>query len=153
MNKKIHWKKISSETQSVWAGETESFPHGATQTPTVNSVAYAYNDLDEWVNVSKGKKDGHIYGRNSNPTLDVLEDKIRILEGAEAATSFASGMAAISNTLFANLKPGDTVVPGKDTYGGTSKIFLEFLPQFDVQVKLCDTTDHELIEKEVLNEC
>ena len=36
MNKKIHWKKISSETQSVWAGETESFPHGATQTPTVN---------------------------------------------------------------------------------------------------------------------
>ena len=153
MNKKIHWKKISSETQSVWAGETESFPHGATQTPTVNSVAYAYNDLDEWVNVSKGKKDGHIYGRNSNPTLDVLEDKIRILEGAEAATSFASGMAAISNTLFANLKPGDTVVTGKDTYGGTSKIFLEFLPQFDVQVKLCDTTDHELIEKEVLNEC
>ena len=35
MNKKIHWKKISSETKSVWAGETESFPHGATQTPTV----------------------------------------------------------------------------------------------------------------------
>ena len=59
MNKKIHWKKINSETKSVWAGETESFPHGATQTPTVNSVAYAYNDLDEWVNVSKGKKDGH----------------------------------------------------------------------------------------------
>ena len=79
MNKKIHWKKISSETQSVWAGETESFPHGATQTPTVNSVAYAHNDLDEWVKVSKGKKDGHIYGRNSNPTLDVLENKIRIL--------------------------------------------------------------------------
>ena len=39
MKKKIPWKKISSETQSVWAGETESFPHGATQAPTVNSVA------------------------------------------------------------------------------------------------------------------
>ena len=153
MKKKISWKKINAETQSVWAGETESFPHGATQSPTVNSVAYAYDDLDEWVQVSKGEKSGHIYGRNSNPTLDVLEEKIRILEGAEAATSFSSGMAAISNTLFANLKPGDKVVTGKDTYGGTSKIFLEFLPQYDIQVRLCDTTDHDLIEKEVLNGC
>ena len=153
MKKKISWKKIKAETQSVWAGEIESFPHGATQSPTVNSVAYAYDDLDEWVQVSKGGKSGHIYGRNSNPTLDVLEEKIRILEGAEAATSFSSGMAAISNTLFANLKPGDKVVTGKDTYGGTSKIFLEFLPQYNIEVKLCDTTDHDLIEKEVLNGC
>ena len=153
MKKKISWKKIKAETQSVWAGETESFPHGATQSPTINSVAYSYDDLDEWVQVSKGEKSGHIYGRNSNPTLDVLEEKIRILEGAEAATSFSSGMAAISNTLFANLKPGDKVVTGKDTYGGTSKIFLEFLPQYDIQVRLCDTTDHDLIEKEVLNGC
>ena len=153
MKKKISWKKIKAETQSVWAGETESFPHGATQSPTINSVAYSYDNLDEWVQVSKGEKSGHIYGRNSNPTLDVLEEKIRILEGAEAATSFSSGMAAISNTLFANLKPGDKVVTGKDTYGGTSKIFLEFLPQYDIQVRLCDTTDHDLIEKEVLNGC
>jgi len=153
VKKKISWKKIKAETQSVWAGETQSFPHGSTQSPTVNSVAYAYDDLDEWVKVSKGEKSGHIYGRNSNPTLDVLEEKIRILEGAEAATSFSSGMAAISNTLFANLKPGDKVVTGKDTYGGTSKIFLEFLPQYDIQVRLCDTTDHDLIEKEVLNGC
>ena len=123
MKKKISWNKIKTDTQSVWAGETESFPHGATQSPTVNSVAYAYNDLDEWINVSKGKKDGHIYGRNSNPTLGVLEDKIRILEGAEAATSFASGMAAISNTLFANLKPGDKVVTGKDTMEALARFF------------------------------
>ena len=153
MKKKISWKKIKAETQSVWAGETESFPHGATQSPTINSVAYSYDNLDEWVQVSKGEKSGHIYGRNSNPTLDVLEEKIRILEGAEAATSFSSGMAAISNTLFANLKPGDKVVTGKDTYGGTSKIFLEFLPQYDIQVRLCETTDYDLIEKEVLNGC
>ena len=48
MKKQITWKKIKSETQSVWGGETKSFPDGATQTPTVNSVAYAYKDLDEW---------------------------------------------------------------------------------------------------------
>ena len=153
MKNNINWKDVKLETQSVWAGETEAFPDGATQTPTVNSVAFAYNNLDEWERVSKGEKDGHIYGRNTNPTVKVLEEKIKILEGAEAATSFASGMAAISNILFANLKPGDKVVAGKDTYGGTSKIFLEFLPQFDIHVDLCDTTDHEMIEEKIKDNC
>ena len=153
MKKKISWNNIKPETQSVWGGEIEAFPHGATQTPTVNSVAYGYDNLDEWMQVAKGEKDGHIYGRNTNPTVDVLEEKIRILEGAEAATSFSSGMAAISNTLFANLNSGDRVVTGKDTYGGTSKLFLEFLPQYDIEVVLCDTTDHDQIEEEVNKGC
>ena len=153
MKKKISWNKIKPETQSVWGGEIKTFPHGATQTPTVNSVAYGYDNLDEWMQVAKGEKDGHIYGRNTNPTVNVLEEKIRILEGAEAATSFSSGMAAISNTLFANLNSGDRVVTGKDTYGGTSKLFLEFLPKYDIEVVLCDTTDHDQIEKEVNKGC
>ena len=153
MKKKITWNNIKPETQSVWGGEIKTFPHGATQTPTVNSVAYGYDNLDEWMQVAKGEKDGHIYGRNTNPTVNVLEEKIRILEGAEAATSFSSGMAAISNTLFANLNSGDRVVTGKDTYGGTSKLFLEFLPKYDIEVVLCDTTDHDQIEKEVNKGC
>ena len=86
MKKKISWNNIKPETQSVWGGEIEAFPHGATQTPTVNSVAYGYDNLDEWMQVAKGEKDDHIYGRNTNPTVNVLEEKIRILEGAEAAT-------------------------------------------------------------------
>ena len=86
MKKKISWNNIKPETQSVCGGEIEAFPHGATQTPTVNSVAYGYDNLDEWMQVAKGEKDGYIYGRNTNPTVNVLEEKIRILEGAEAAT-------------------------------------------------------------------
>ena len=153
MKKQISWDKVKPETQSVWGGETDVFPHRATQIPTVNSVAYGYDDMDEWVQVSKGQKKGHIYSRNSNPTVDVLEEKIRILEGAPAATSFSSGMAAVSNTLFAHLKSGDRVVASKDSYGGTSKIFIEFLPQYGIEVKLCDTTDHHQIEKEVAKGC
>ena len=93
-----------------------------------------------------GRKPGHIYSRNTNPTVRAFEEKVRVLEGAEAATSFATGMAAISNTLFALLSPGDRVVSVKDTYGGTNKLFLEFLPRFGIEVELCDTTDHEQIE-------
>jgi cystathionine gamma-synthase len=78
---------------------------------------------------------------------------MRILEGARAATSFASGMAAISNTLFTLLSPGDRIVSVKDTYGGTNKIFTEFLPRFQVDVTLCDTDDHARIEAAIAPGC
>lgn len=137
----------------MWAGETDRFWKGATTTPIVNSVTYAYDDLDEWHEVATGKQEGYIYSRNTNPTVRVLEEKIRVLEDAEAATSFATGMGAISNTLFALLAPGKRVVSIKDTYGGTSKIFLEFLPPYKVEVKLCETSDHAQIEAEIAKGC
>ena len=153
MKKDILWKKIKSETKTIWAGEVDSFPYGATQVPMVGSVAYGYQELDKWMSVASGEEDGHIYGRNTNPTVEILEQKIALLEDAESATAFSSGMAAISNTLFANLNPGDRVIVGKDTYGGTSKIFLEFLPQFDIEVSFCDTTNLDAFEQEINQKC
>lgn len=143
----------SKGTKAVWAGEGDVNAKGAATTPIVNSVAFSYHDLDEWYNVSVGNAPGFIYSRNTNPTVAALEEKIRVLEDAKAATSFSTGMAAISNTLFAFLTPGKRVVSIKDTYGGTSKIFLDFLPNYNVQVALCDTTDHEAIEAEIKKGC
>ncbi|MBW2599542.1 MAG: cystathionine gamma-synthase family protein [Deltaproteobacteria bacterium] len=140
-------------TKVVWAGEQEEMWKHSTQVPIVQSVSFGYDDIDEWLKVGQGKKAGHIYSRNTNPTVRVFEEKIRELEDAEASTSFATGMAAISNTLFTLLSPGDRVVSIKDSYGGTSKLFLEFLPRFQIEVKLCETTDHEEIEKEVSKGC
>lgn len=147
------FRSFKKGTAAVWAGETEPFYMGATTSPIVNSVTFAYHDLDEWYQVATGKREGYIYSRNTNPTVHVLEEKIRVLEGAEASTSFASGMGAISNTLFALLGPGKRVVSIKDTYGGTSKMFLEFLPAYNVSVKLCETTDHEELESEIAKGC
>ncbi|MFW6098280.1 MAG: cystathionine gamma-synthase family protein [Chloroflexota bacterium] len=141
-------------TLSVWAGEeAKDLRQRSTQVPVVHSVSFGYGDVDEWQDVALGKAPGHIYGRNTNPTVDAFEDKVRQLEDAEAATSFATGMAAVSNTLYTFLRPGDRVVSVKDTYGGTNKIFLEFLPQLQVDVALCDTTDHEAIEAEIAKGC
>jgi cystathionine gamma-synthase len=140
-------------TLSVWAGEQNGHWMGSTQVPVVHSVSFGYQDVDEWLKVAQGKKFGHIYGRNTNPTVSAFEDKIRTLEGAEAATSFASGMAAISNTLFTLLSPGDRVVSVNDTYGGTNKLFIEFLPRFQIDVTLCDTTDHAAIEAAIAKDC
>ena len=144
---------LSSSTLSVWAGEGESLVQGATQVPVVYSAAYGYSDVDAWLDVALGRKPGHIYSRNTNPTVHAFEEKVRILEGAEAATSFATGMAAVSNTLFALLGPGDRVVSVKDTYGGTNRLFLDFLPRVGVEVELCDTSDHEQIEAAIAQGC
>jgi len=75
------------------------------------------------------------------------------LEGGEAAVAFASGMAAISNTLFALLRPGDHVVSIKDAYGGTSRIFLELLGPFGVTVTLVDTDDADALDRAVRRGC
>lgn len=140
-------------TRAVWAGEEAPSWHGATQVPVVHSVTFGFDDVDTWTDVAEGRATGHIYSRNTNPTVEVFEEKIRDLEGAEAATSFTTGMAAISNTLFALLAPGSRVVSLRDTYGGTSRLFLEFLPRFGVDVTLCDTEDHEGVEAAVARGC
>jgi cystathionine gamma-synthase len=140
-------------TQAVWAGEEESLLQGATQVPIAQSVAFGYGDLDDWQQVALGQKAGHIYSRNTNPTVTALEEKVRVLEGAEAATSMASGMAAISNTIFNLVRPGDRIVTVKDTYGGTNQLFREFLPQIKVASCLCDTTNFQAIETEIARGC
>lgn len=149
----MDFSKFKKSTTSVWGGESDLKVSGAVTSPIVNSVAFAYNDLDHWHEVSLGRAEGFIYSRNTNPTVAVLEEKIRLLEAAEAATSFATGMAAISNTLYTFLTAGKRVVSQKDNYGGTSKIFLDFLPLYNVDVQLCDTTDFDQFEKEIGKGC
>jgi len=140
-------------TRAIWGGEEASLIQGATQVPVVHSVAYGYADLDRWLAVATGQEKGHIYSRNTNPTVAVFEEKVRLLEGADAATSAATGMAAISGSLHALLRPGRRVVSVKDTYGGTSVVFTEFLPAYGIDVELCDTTDFDQIETAVARGC
>jgi len=148
-----NWDNIKSSTKAVWAGEEQTFFEGAAQVPIVNSVSYSHDDVDEWLDVALGKKPGHIYSRNTNPTVKVFEEKMRVLEDAEAATTFATGMAAISGILFGLLSPGDRIVSVKDTYGGTSFVFMDHMPRFNIDVTMCETHDHEEIEAETLKGC
>ncbi len=146
-------KHPSPGTLAVWAGEDDYLLQGATQVPVVHSVAYGYDDMEHWLRVALGKEAGHIYSRNTNPTVHAFEEKVRLLEGAEAATSASTGMGIISSVLFTFLSPGDRIVSIKDTYGGTNKIFTEFLPRFQVDVVLCETNDPGAIEAEVSKGC
>lgn len=140
-------------TTAVWAGDGTCAHEGATVPPVFHGVTFAHDDLDEWQAVAEGRREGHIYSRNTNPTVEAFEEKARALEDAAAATSFSTGMAAVSNTLSSLLSPGDRVVSVRDSYGGTNRIFAEFLPAWEVDVELCDTTDHGSLEAAIGEGC
>ena len=141
-------------TLCVWGGEEDrSFWAGATQVPVVHSVSFGYDDLDHWRDVALGRARGHIYSRNTNPTVAVFEEKVRLLEGAAAATGAATGMAAISSTLLALLDRGDRVVSVKDTYGGTNRLFQHDLPRLGIDVTLCDTADGDAVRRAIAAGC
>ena len=147
-------KQMGQSTQSIWGGEQEhELFERSTQVPVVHSVSFAYKDIDTWQKVALGQEPGHIYSRNTNPTVRAFEDKVKTLEGAQAATSFASGMAAISNTLATFVQPGDRIVSIKDSYGGTNVIFNEFLPPLGIDVALCETGDYVQLEAEIVKGC
>ena len=147
-------KQMGQSTQSIWGGEQEhELFERSTQVPVVHSVSFAYKDIDTWQKVALGQEPGHIYSRNTNPTVRAFEDKVKTLEGAQAATSFASGMAAISNTLATFVQPGDRIVSIKDSYGGTNVIFNEFLPPLGIDVVLCETGDYVQLEAEIAKGC
>lgn len=147
---------IAAQKQStigVWGGEERPLAFGAAQVPIVQSAPFAYEDLDEWAAVALGQSEGFIYSRNTNPTVAVFEEKCRLLEAGEKAVAFASGMAAISNTLFTHLSPGDRVVSIKDSYGGTSRIFLDVLPRMGIDVDLIETSNGDAIDEAIAKGC
>ncbi len=142
-----------ASTRCVWAGEVPAPPAGATVLPVFLGVTFAHDDLDEWRAVGLGERPGYIYSRTSNPTVELFERKVAALEGAESAVAFASGMAAISGTMYALLEPGSRVVSIRDTYGGTNRLFAQYLPHWDVEVALRETSDHEAIEAAIDDGC
>ena len=79
------------DTRVVWAGEAESLAHGGTQVPVQHSIAFGYDDVDSWLDVALGNAPGHIYSRNTNPTVRAFEHKIADLEGAEHAIALRLG--------------------------------------------------------------
>ena len=81
----------------------------------------------------RAEEPGLIYSRINNPDLEILEDRLGLWDGAEAALVFSSGMAAISTTLWTFLRPGDVLVHSEPLYGGTEFLVQNILPQFGIR--------------------
>lgn len=95
---------------------------------------------------------GLIYSRLNNPNLEILEDRLTLWDGAEAALVFESGMAAISTTLLNFLSPGDVILHSEPIYGGTDYLLKHILPRFGIRpVGVLANGGTEAIEKALLD--
>jgi cystathionine gamma-synthase len=137
--------KEGPSTRCVHFGRAIDPKTHAMNIPIYENAAFAYEELGTWKEVALGKKPGDIYSRNSNPTVRAFNEKMAALEGAEAATDFSTGMAAINSTLLALLSPGQRAVTIKDAYGATYLHFKEILPRFGIHCEICETDDEEAI--------
>lgn len=102
---------------------------------------YVYGSAEEAEAAFAGEADRFIYSRYGNPTVAMLQERLRLLEGAEAAWATASGMAAVFNALLATLETGDRVVAARGLFGSCFVILSELLPRFGVETEFVDGPD------------
>jgi len=102
---------------------------------------YVYGSAEEAEAAFAGETDRYIYSRYGNPTVTMLQERLRLLEGAEAAWATASGMAAVFNALLATLRAGDRVVAARGLFGSCFVILNELLPRYGVVAEFVDGPD------------
>ncbi|MEQ8356193.1 MAG: O-succinylhomoserine sulfhydrylase [Kiloniellaceae bacterium] len=102
---------------------------------------YVYGSAEEAEAAFKGDKERFVYSRYANPTVSMFEERLRLLEGAEACRATASGMSAVFASLMAQLKAGDRVVASRALFGSCDYIVAELLPRYGIETQLIDGTD------------
>ncbi len=133
---------------------TKKITNKSHQLPIYATSSFAFENLQQGIDIFSGKKEGHLYSRYGNPTIETVADKITRLEtyGLEMEAKgflFSSGMAAISSLLMANVKSGDVVLTQNNLYGGTTYFFNEILKPLGVASIFTDFGNLEKVENEL----
>jgi methionine-gamma-lyase len=136
--------KLKPDTLMMSYGYDPKLSEGAVKPPLFMSSTFAFRSAEEgahFFDVTSGRvklnaeeTSGLVYSRFNNPNLEVLEDRISILEEADNALVFSSGMSAITTAALAFLRPGMSMVMSKPIYGGTSSLFSTFFPEMGITV-------------------
>lgn len=119
--------------------------HGSLHKPIHTSVAFGYTDARQLASVFQGKEPGFRYGRQGNPTVSALEDKVSKMEDGVATLCFGTGMAAIGALFQALLKAGDAIVSSSFLFGNTNSLWQTVAGQ-GVDVAFVDATDVAQVE-------
>src|SRR4051794_24352748 len=128
------------ETRLVHSGTLRS-QYGETSESLFLTQGYVYNSAEECEARFKGEDPGFIYSRYSNPTISMFERRMIELEGAEAARSAATGMAAVTTAILAPLRAGDHVVASKALFGSCLYVVQDLLPRYGIETTLVDGFD------------
>lgn len=138
-------KKKGFTTTALHSDREGKPEHGVLHSPVHPSVAFAYEDARELAEVFQNKRKGYAYGRQNNPTIEALAQKVTKLEQGIATVIFGTGMAAIGSTLLALLRQGDHIVSTAYLFGNTNSQFNTFR-EFGIDVSFVDATDVKNVE-------
>jgi len=138
-------KKYGFTTTTLHSDRQKAIEHGSLHKPIHTSVTFGYNDARELASVFQGKQAGYRYGRQGNPTVAALEDKVNKMEDGYATICFATGMAAIAAVVQALLREGDHVVSSAFLFGNTNSLWQTVGGQ-GVDIALVDATDVRNVE-------
>ena len=141
MAKRSKTRQTLDQATALVHGGTVRSQFGETSEALYLTQGYVYETAESAEARFKGDDPGHVYSRYSNPTVAMFEDRMCLLEGAEAARGTATGMAAVNTALMATLAAGDHVVAAKALFGSCRYIIEDLLPRFGVKSTLVDGTD------------
>ena len=145
MSKNDH--KLRIETLALHGGQEPDPTTGSRAVPIYQTTSYQFKDTDHAANLFALKEFGNIYTRIMNPTNDVLEKRMALLDGGVGALATASGQAAISLALLNIARAGDEIISADNLYGGTYNLFHYTFPRLGIQVKFVPSNDLAAIRK------
>ena len=132
--------KFRPATRLVHGGVNRS-QHGETAEALYLTSGYVYDSAEQAEGTFAGTVEHYQYSRFANPTLGMLEDRLCLIEGAEACRTTATGMAAVNAALLAHLKTGDRVVASRALFGSCHWIVSTLLPKFGIRSEFVDGGD------------
>jgi|TARA_B100002003_G_scaffold173822_1_gene161696 O-acetylhomoserine (thiol)-lyase len=122
--------------------------HGSIHKPVHTAVTYAYDDAHDLAAVFQGKQPGYTYGRQVNPTVTALQEKVSLMEDGLSTVAFSTGMAAIGTALFSLLRAGDHFVSSSFLFGNTNSLFNSF-EVHGIDVSFVDATSVDAVRAAV----
>lgn len=139
---------LRPETLMLGYGYSPRFSEGSVKPPIFLTSTFVFESAQQGKDLfdfaagrrqaPAGASPGLVYSRFNNPNLEILEDRLRVWDDAEAAEVFSSGMAAIATTLLAHLRPGDVLLYVRPIYGGTQTLVEQTLPAYGIRSIPCD---------------
>lgn len=134
-------KELKFDTLQVHGGQTVDPTTKSRAVPIYQTSSYAFDSVEHGANLFALKEAGNIYTRIMNPTTDVFEQRVALLEGGVGALAVASGMAAITYAILNITSAGDEIVSASTLYGGTYNLFSATLPRYGIKTTFVNPDD------------
>ena len=146
MGRRTRERAWSQATQLVRGG-TERSHHGETSEALYLTSGYVYDTAAQGNARTADEEAGYVYGRFGNPTVTMFEDRLALIEGADACQATATGMAAVFASLMSQLRAGDHVVASRVMFGACYVVIDQLLPRYGIETDLVDGTDLDAWER------